>query len=216
MADALALNVTFLGMAGAFSLPPLEALLAAGVAVREVVLPGTETRPVSPKAPESGLPVLTPYAERSIVHLAWERGLPVREVADLNELAAPDVLVVACFPRLIPRSVWSRPRLAVNIHPSLLPDNRGPAPLYWTFRLGQRRTGVTVHLLADQADAGDIVAQRAVAIPEGTTEAGLELQLARLGGDLLVQVLRDFERGQLRPVPQDESRATSHPWPSGD
>lgn len=216
MADAPALNVTFLGMAGAFSLPPLEALLAAGVPVRGVVLPGAETRPVPPKAPDGGLPVLTPYAERSIVHLAWERGIPVREVADLAALDPPDVLVVACFPRLIPRAVWARARLAVNIHPSLLPDNRGPAPLYWTFRLGQRRTGVTVHLLADRADAGDIVAQREVAIPEGTTEQELELQLARLGGELLVGVLRDFERGQLRPIPQDESRATSHPWPRGD
>jgi len=212
MADAAAPNVTFLGMAGAFSLPPLEALLAAGVAIREVVLPGAETRPVAPRPPEGGLPVLSPYAERTIVHLAWERGIPIREVAELSALA-PDVLVVVCFPRLVPRAVWSSARLAVNIHPSLLPDNRGPAPLYWTFRLGQRRTGVTVHLLADRADAGDILAQREVDIPEGMTEAELELRLARLGGELLVQVLRDFERGQLRPTPQDESRATSHPWP---
>jgi methionyl-tRNA formyltransferase len=214
MADGPALYVTFLGMAGAFSLPPLEALLAAGVAVREVVLPGTENRPMAPRATEGGLPVLTPYAERSIVHLAWERAIPVWEVADLGALAPPDVLVVACFPRLVPRAVWSRARLAVNVHPSLLPDNRGPAPLYWTFRLGQRRTGVTVHLLADRADAGDILAQREVHIPDGMAEAELELQLARLGGELLVQVLRDFERDRLRPLPQDESRATSHPWPS--
>lgn len=214
MADALEPKVLFLGMTGAFSAPPLEALLQAGVRVAGVVVPGETNRPIEPRERSGGLNVLSPYATRSIVQVAWENGIPVGEVADLAALDIPEVLVVACFDRLIPRAVWSKARLAVNVHPSLLPENRGPAPLFWTFRLGLQTTGVTVHLLDDKADAGAIVGQRAVPVPDGIDGSLLELQLARLGGELLVQVVREFQNGGLRPVPQDESKATWHGWPT--
>ncbi len=208
-------RVLFLGMTGRFSRPPLERLGRRAVAVW---VPRDELRALTPP-PSKGLPVLTPYAERSIVHLAWELGIPLYEVGDLKAsqtlaLAAelqPDVLAVACWPRLIPRELRSLVGLAVNVHPSLLPEGRGPAPVFWTLRLGQRRTGVTIHVLEDQADAGPILAQLEVSVPPGAGEAELEQQLAELGGDLLVQVLEQFERGALHPVPQDESRATYHP-----
>src|SRR5690242_3668151 len=107
-------RVLFLGMAGAFSVPPLEALLAAGIELAEVALPGPATRLVEP-SPPAGLPVLTRYAARTIVRVAWEHGIPVREVADLRDLETPEVLAVACFDRLVPRSVWQRAELAVNV-----------------------------------------------------------------------------------------------------
>jgi methionyl-tRNA formyltransferase len=168
--------------------------------------------------PAHGLPILTPYPQRNIVHLAWERGIPVYEVTNLRAGEAldvvPDVIVVACFDRLIPSELRARAKLAVNIHPSLLPDNRGPAPLFWTFRQGQPTTGVTIHLLEEKADAGAILAQQEVPVPDDIDGAQLDRRLAVLGGELLVQVIRDFAAGQLQPKPQDETRATYHPWPS--
>jgi len=159
--------------------------------------------------------VLTRYARHTIVQVAWDHGIPVQEVAAAGDIKVDaDILVVACFDRLIPRETRSAAKLAVNIHPSLLPDNRGPAPLFWTFRLGRRTTGVTVHLLEDKPDAGAILAQREVPVPDGIDGVELEQQLASLGGELLVQVIRDYRAGQLQPRPQDETRATSHPWPS--
>ena len=121
-----------------------------------------------------------------------------------------DVLVVACWDRLIARAYWQRARLVVNVHPSLLPDNRGPAPLFWTFRIGQTMTGVTVHALDDRADAGVVLAQRALAVPPGVHGAAFEQDLARIGGELAVEVLRSLPAG----IPQDETAATYHPWPS--
>ncbi|HVA23527.1 MAG TPA: formyltransferase family protein [Chloroflexota bacterium] len=222
MADAFASSVLFLGMAGAFSLPPLEVLLQAGVQVCGVVLPlppreGAGVRKLEAPARPSALalPILMPHVRRNIGHVAWERGIPVYEVADLSALdMAPDIIAVACFDRLIPRAMRARAKLAVNVHPSLLPANRGPAPLFWTFRLGERTTGVTIHLLEDKADAGAILAQREVPVAEGIDGAELDQELARIGGELLVQVVADFEKARLRPTIQDESRATSHPWPS--
>jgi len=168
------------------------------------------------------LPVLNRYVEHNIVHVAWDHGVPVYEVGDLKsvetlELARsmrPDVLAMACFDRLVPRELRELARLSVNVHPSLLPENRGPAPLYWTFKLGLTKTGVTVHMLEERADAGPILAQREMPVPEGISEAELEQQLAKLGGKLLVEVVQQFAAGSLQPQPQDESRATTYPWPT--
>jgi methionyl-tRNA formyltransferase len=217
MADGSAAKVLFFGMTGTFSLPPLEALLKAGVQVVGVVVPGAATKLVQPPAHSGGLPILTPYARRSIVHLAWEHGIPVHEVSSFDTLdVQADLIAVACFDRLVPRRIRARAKLAVNIHPSLLPDNRGPAPLFWTFRLGQPETGVTIHLLEDKADAGAILAQTQVRIPDEMDGAELEQRLAGLGGELLIEVIHSFEAGRLHPVPQDEARASSHPWPSAE
>jgi methionyl-tRNA formyltransferase len=164
--------------------------------------------------------MLTP--SRTIVQIGWEQHIPVLEAADLTsedtiktttELK-PDVIAVACFDRLIPSQFRALARLAVNVHPSLLPENRGPAPLFWTFRLGLRETGVTVHVLEDRADAGVILAQREVPVPDGIDGAVLDYQLAQTGGELLIETLRQFEAGTLLQRPQDESRATVYAWPT--
>lgn len=223
MADGRALKVLFFGMTGTFSVPPLEALLQAGVDVCAVVVPAPGPVPVVPVVPRApnGLPVLTPHAQHNAVHVAWDRGVPVYEVADLGSPEAvdlvrnlvPDAIAVACFDRLIPRRIREQAKLAVNVHPSLLPENRGPAPLYWMQRLGLR-PGVTVHLLDNRADAGDILVQQEAHFANVLDSADIERALAELGGQLLVQTLTEFEAGTLRPRPQDESRATTYGWPA--
>jgi methionyl-tRNA formyltransferase len=158
-----------------------------------------------------------------MVALATERDIPIWEVGDLRASAtrealaayAPDALCVACFARKLPASLLSLPRLgALNVHPSLLPDNRGPDPLFWTFWRGDEATGVTIHLMDERLDTGPILAQQGEPVPDGMTEAALETRLATLGGELLAQALDALADGSARPRPQDESRATAFPWPS--
>jgi methionyl-tRNA formyltransferase len=196
-------RILFVGMRGAFSSPVLEALVDDGLEVCAVAVP--QGRPgASPRRLPPGLPIAS--AEPNIIQLADRHGIPAYE--GLPDLEA-DVLAVACFDRLIARAYWSRFKWSVNVHPSLLPDNRGPAPLFWTFRLGQTLTGVTVHLLSDRADAGPILAQRAVPVPDGVDGAAFERDLARAGGELLAGVIEKLPA----PVAQDEARASYHPWP---
>lgn len=217
-------RVLFLGMLGAFSREVCEAALAAGVHVCGVIVP-EQSKPGSKpgrllkeSSSRSILPILNPYIERNVVHLAWDWHIPVFATGDLRSAVEllgvqPDVMALACWPRLVPRSVRERVGLAVNVHPSLLPENRGPEPLFWTFRLGQSRTGVTVHLLEDRADSGAVLAQREVPIPDGIEGAELELRLASAGGELLADVVSAFTAGSLRPVPQDEAQASYHAAP---
>src|SRR3989441_4203937 len=207
-------RVLFLGMQGNFSQPPLRALLEAGIEVCAVVMPAVQS-PMQqslasmrlrerPQAARSGLPVLQSTLHTSILQVAWERQIPVREVQSLFDpetiatLAEykPDVICVACFSKRIPRAVLDIPRLGcLNVHPSLLPANRGPEPLFWTFRDGSRHTGVSVHLMDEGMDTGPIVAQEALEVPDGISYAQLETQCAMLGGRLLARSVWDLYNG---------------------
>jgi methionyl-tRNA formyltransferase len=225
-------SVIFFGTTGAFSAPPLMALLRAGYDVRAVILSALDhTQPIRrvpvTKATPRGrsLPLLATHGDQNIVALATKRDIPVWEVGDLRAsktlemLAgyAPDALCVACFARKLPASLFGLPRLgALNVHPSLLPDNRGPDPLFWAFWRGDEVTGVTIHLMDERFDTGPILAQQGEPVPDSITEAALEARLATLGGELLVQSLDALADGSARPRPQDEAQATSFPWPSSE
>jgi methionyl-tRNA formyltransferase len=223
-------SVIFFGTTGAFSSPPLMALLQAGYDVRAVVLAAMDRAapirriPIA-KATTRGraLPLLASPQGKNVVALATERAIPVWEAGDLRaretheRLAehTPDALCVACFAYTLPKALLLLPRLgALNVHPSLLPDNRGPDPLFWTFWRGDEATGVTIHLMDERLDTGSILAQQGELVPDGMTEVALQARLASLGGELLVQSLSALVDGSSDPQLQDDSQATAFPWPS--
>ncbi|HLI08183.1 MAG TPA: formyltransferase family protein [Ktedonobacteraceae bacterium] len=225
-------RVVFFGMQGSFSPPSLHALLAGGIDVRAVVLPASahhagETPAIfrheqfHPARPL--LPVVHSSLHVNVLRLASEWQLPVWEVNNLSAAETletlavyePDVICVACFPLRIPRSVLSLPRLGcLNVHPSLLPANRGPVPLFWTFREGAEHTGVTIHFMEETLDSGDILAQEVIPVRDGMTHAQLEAQCATRGGKLLADCVHDLMQGRAQRVPQDERRSSYHPYPS--
>jgi methionyl-tRNA formyltransferase len=220
-------HVIFLGMRSNFSRSSLRALLAAGVDVCAVVMPASESSKDMPRRlePPSRRRALLPVNQAlhaSVPQLAWERQIPLWEVSRLDDAAVvemfsgykPDLICVSCFSRSIPPEILSLPRLGtLNVHSSLLPDNRGPEPLFWTFRLGYERSGVTIHLMDEGLDSGDIIAQEAIELPDGLTYAELEKETAALGGELLVRAVRDLMRGQAERRPQDESQSHYYSYP---
>ncbi len=226
-------RVLYLGTTGAFSIPPLEALLADGLTVCALVVP-TQGAPTSaparlvvpPAPPAQGratLPMRSPFMNRTIVQIAWEQGIPVVEVGRLASLQTlemlasfrPDAICVACFPWRLPPALLKIPPLGcLNVHPSLLPAYRGPSPEFWVLRNGERTTGVTIHLMDEHLDTGDILLQEAFEIPEGITAAALEQHCAVLGGPLLARAVRALAAGTAARVKQDESRASYYSWPA--
>lgn len=137
----------------------------------------------------------------------------------VSALAAyqPDLICVACFSLRITRSILDIPRLSsLNVHPSLLPAHRGPVPLFWAFRQGLRQTGVTIHLMGEGMDTGDILAQSVIEIPDGMSYAELELRCAARGGELLATTVWELYEGRASPVPQDETRSTYQSFPSDE
>lgn len=195
-------RLIFLGMRCEYSRVALQTLLSAGCAVVGLIIPS----PRRPFASLAGLqrllppdlPLSVPGSPPDIVALAHAHELPVWEAArlaadeGLAALAAlrPDLWCVACFPRRLPPAWLALPRLGgLNLHPSLLPAYRGPQPLFWQFRQGEARTGVSVHQLDAGLDTGDLVGQAAVSFPDGWREVDAERALAATGARLVLDAL---------------------------
>jgi methionyl-tRNA formyltransferase len=217
----------FFGMQGRFSYAPLHALLAAGIQVCAVVIsaePGFQGElPAIQKQEQQPLShSILPVLNSSILDLARERNIPVWRVGQLSNsetikvFAAyqPDMICVACFSKRIPRVILNIPRLGcLNVHPSLLPENRGPEPIFWTFRDGNERSGVTIHLIDEGLDSGAIVAQETLEIPDGISYSSLEERSAVLGGKLLGQSVWDLYNGGAVLIRQDETKSSYHAFP---
>lgn len=180
------------------------------------------------------LKVISPFVSRSIVHTAWENGIALYAVRDLGapetigmlKMAGVELACVGCFPRRIPAQLLHVPRRGfLNVHPSLLPEYRGPAPLFWQFHEGESHTGVTVHWMDAEFDTGPLAEQRVVPLVDGISESDATAMMARSGGKLLVEVLDRVASGEIpyakqkpggsyQRWPRDEDFAISTTWPA--
>ncbi len=124
----------------------------------------------------------------------------------------PDLIVVAAYGQILPKSVLAlSPHGCLNVHASLLPRWRGASPVQAAILHGDPETGVTIMLMDAGLDSGPILAQRPTPIAASETGGSLGLRLARLGADLLIEVLPAHLAGDLRPAVQDEARVTHAP-----
>jgi methionyl-tRNA formyltransferase len=126
----------------------------------------------------------------------------------LKDVSA-ELFIVASFGRILPSEVIYMPlHKTLNVHPSLLPRFRGPAPIQEAILTGEE-TGVSIMRLDEGMDTGPILAQEKAVIPGWPTyykEA--EEILGKLGGKLLVDILPDWISGNIQEVPQNSEGAT--------
>lgn len=124
----------------------------------------------------------------------------------------PDVVVVAAFGRILPKTILDLPpKGCLNVHGSLLPKYRGAAPIQWAVIHGEAETGITIMLMDEGLDTGAILQQEVIPIGPDETSGALALRMAQVGGDLLVSTLRGWVAGTITPSPQNESEATFAP-----
>ncbi len=117
--------------------------------------------------------------------------------------------IIAYFGKIIPKEILELFPLGVlNVHHSLLPKLRGPAPVQAALLAGDEKTGVTIIRAAEKADAGEIIASREVGILPDDTYLSLERRLIETGAKLLLETLPDYVAGRILPQKQDETRAT--------
>jgi methionyl-tRNA formyltransferase len=120
-----------------------------------------------------------------------------------------DVMVVAAYGLILPRSVLDIPkRGCINIHASLLPRWRGAAPIHRAIESGDLETGVTIMGMEEGLDTGPMMLIERVAIEDTDTTGSLHDKLALLGGRMIVEALRKLEAGDLASVPQPEEGVT--------
>jgi methionyl-tRNA formyltransferase len=121
-----------------------------------------------------------------------------------------DLLVVYGFNWKLPAVVLDTPRFGVlNIHTSLLPRYRGPAPVLWAIRNGDPETGLTIHRMDERFDTGPILAQRGgVPLDEDVTPSLLRSRLRPVITDLLTTAL-DQVAQEIPGIPQDDVGAST-------
>ena len=199
------LKIVFLGSAE-FAVPALDALVRAGYEVAAVVTQpdrargrGGHTRPtpVGLYAETAGLKTLKP-----------ERLKGNDEFFEALYKAGPDLIVVAAYGKLLPKSLLEIPPLGcVNIHASLLPEYRGAAPVQRAILDGKRETGVTLIYMLEELDAGDIIAD-AKTDASNMNAGELTAALAGLGAALLIAELPKVADGTAKRIPQEAAKAT--------
>lgn len=147
-------------------------------------------------------------------HIPLFQPLKASDPAFAHQLQAlqADLFVVVAYGEIIKSNLLNMPTLGcVNIHASLLPAWRGAAPMARALMAGDKEAGITIIAMAEQMDAGDMLAQEAIAVSDEMTVRELEEQLRPLAVKLLKQVIEQYRCGKVRRQAQDEALATFAP-----
>jgi methionyl-tRNA formyltransferase len=201
-------HILFMGTP-AFALPALEGLYNSHYPIIAVVT--QPDRPAGRGQKEVAPPVKV---------LAQKFGLPVLQppkVKDPSFLETfyslkPDMVVVAAFGQILPKAIIDfPPQKCLNIHPSLLPRYRGAAPLNWSIIRGETKTGVTIMLMDEGMDSGDILTQEETSLGATETYGELHDRLSKLGATLLLKTVDQVFSGAVRRQPQNAAGVTFAP-----
>ncbi len=131
------------------------------------------------------------------------------EIVDELRALTPDLLVVAAYGLILPKSVLQIPTFgAINVHASRLPAYRGASPIATAILDGQRATGVSIMLMDEGMDTGAVLAQTHEPIQPDDTTVTLTVRLAEQGAQQLVEILPRWLAGELPPIPQSELPGT--------
>ncbi|MDP3998758.1 MAG: methionyl-tRNA formyltransferase [bacterium] len=167
----------------------------------------------NPDKPAGRGKVLTPnpvkvFALASKIPTITAAKLDKTTIAQITKLK-PDFLVLADYGLILPKELLEIPKYApLNVHHSLLPKYRGPSPAPTAILNGEEFSGVTIIKMNEQVDAGQILAQKEYKLkPEETTDS-LLTELNRLGGEIIGPVIESYLKGTVRPIKQDETKAT--------
>mgnify|MGYP000943815552 CR=1 FL=1 len=196
------MNVIFFG-SSSFSVPPLKSISQYVSVV------------VTKKAKPKGRGYV--FEDNEVKKAALESNLPLIEIESFRDDASmllkdykPDLFVVASFGIIIPRWVLDIPSIgAINIHPSLLPQYRGPSPIQWALLNCDDKTGITLINMNEKMDAGNIVYQEDMKIDSGDNFITLSERLSLRSAEIIKDMLSKIEiEGMPQGVEQRHEMAT--------
>jgi methionyl-tRNA formyltransferase len=148
--------------------------------------------------------------------------IPVLGSKDVNNEATletirelkPDLVISIYLNQLIKRPLIElAPQGCLNIHPALLPRNRGLFPYFWVITNGDEESGVTLHWVDENFDTGEILVQEAFPVDPEDTITSLTFKSAQIGARLLAQGVELVEAGNPPRIHQDNSQASYFSWP---
>lgn len=169
----------------------LEAVYDAGFAVDTIF-----TLDFDKKEQTSGFIDFEPLANAHESALVRVKNLNEPEYIEKIKSIGPDLIIVCGWQRLVCKEILDIPRLGtIGFHSSLLPKYRGRAPVNWAIMAGEKETGITMFYLTEDADAGDIIAQKAFPIMLNDDCNTVYKKSAKAGADLIVEFLPKIANG---------------------
>lgn len=130
-----------------------------------------------------------------------ERFVEILNLLDLHYLVSVN------YRYILPREIFEIPKSSINIHGSLLPKYRGRTPHVWSIINGEKLAGITVHLITEGVDEGDIIKQKEIIIEPNDTGYTLLQKYEKEYPTLLMESLIKLEKKEDLII-QDESKAT--------
>lgn len=151
------------------------------------------------------LDILKTNFEVVAIFNSTDQEIDKEKLVDLN----PDLFVVASYGKILSNEILEIPKHgSLNLHPSLLPLYRGASPIQSAILNGDKTTGITIIKMDEEMDHGPILFQKEEEIKDDDAFDTLSKKLFNIGADHLTTTINDYISGKLRPIPQNDSKAT--------
>ena len=196
------MRILFMGTPD-FARESLDNLYNAGFEICGVVT--TPDRPAGRGMKLIASPVKEYALEKNLKLFQPEKITNNTEFKDAIKELKPDLVCVVSYGVILPKSFLRIPELGcINVHPSMLPNYRGPAPIQWAVLNGDEKTGVTIMYLDEGMDSGDIIKQEEVIIDPDETTGDLWNRLSGMGARMLTEVVKDISEGKIERTKQPD------------
>ncbi|MFC1615366.1 methionyl-tRNA formyltransferase [Patescibacteria group bacterium] len=200
------IKILFFGTSD-FALPILESLIKNKYKITAVI--------TQPDKPVGRKHILTPSP---VKEMALENKIQILQPnsrAELSDVRCQlsnvklNLIITASYGKIIPKNILSIPKFgAINVHPSILPKYRGPSPIQTAILNGDKETGVTIMLMDEKMDSGDILIQNKISLAGDEKFNFLHDKLSQIGADLLIKIIPKWINKKIKPISQDEKSVT--------
>ncbi len=201
------IRTLFIGTSS-FAVPTLKALSEADF----IDLVGVVTQPDKPFGRDQKLtpPPVKDEARKLNLNIPIFQPEKLRaQSQEILEKTNPELIIVASYGQMVPANMIHFPKYkCLNIHCSILPDLRGAVPMPMAILKGYKKTGVSIPVMTEGLDDGDIVALVEEEIRFDETTESLTERLSEIGAKKLIEILPEWTEGKITPIPQDESKVT--------
>lgn len=197
------MSIVFFGTS-TFAIPSIKILVK-----NNYFISGIITVPDKPKGRKKIITSPPTKLEAEKLHIPVYQPKDKEELKNVVFKLKPDLGIVAAYGKIIPPEVLNFPKhKIINIHSSLLPKYRGPTPIQTAILNGEKETGITIIVLDEELDHGDIISQIKYPILEDDNYQILHDKLSKAGAELLIKLLPDWINGKIKAIPQDHKKAT--------
>lgn len=199
------MRIVFFGTSDV-GLPILEALQSQHEIIHIVTSPDSK---VGRRQEMTATPIAQFAEKHSIATSKPEKVKNNPDFIEFLKTLSADIFVVVSYGKILPAELLEIPKLkTINVHFSLLPKYRGPAPIQFALMNDETTTGTTIFVLDELVDHGPVLAQKEIAVDSQDTFITLAEKLSHLSADLILGVLPKYLSGEIIPKEQDHSLAT--------